>query len=249
MPIRLLRKNKREVSVFYYNPNIQPEAEYQRRRAVAQDYFAQIGVSLVDVGLAYNSEKWQTQVGCFGGPYPLIESASDYRQNHRQRMKRCEACYHLRLYELARVAAERGFSTITSTLLVSPYQFNGRIQEVLCQSAQAYGVQAYPKDWREHYQAATQTAREMSMYRQNYCGCAYSREEADMERAARKEQRHNVRRSYLSIDNTSALLAAHKESKILKEEPTTTVAPKASAIPRGRALVKEKHRLGKDLTC
>ena len=106
-----------------------------------------------------------------------------------QREARCRACYRLRLEETARVAAERGFEGIGTTLSVSPYQYTDIIREEVNRAAERAGLAGVFEDFRPYYDEATRRSRELGMYRQNFCGCRISDEEAAAERAERKAER------------------------------------------------------------
>lgn len=105
------------------------------------------------------------------------------------RQVRCRACYRMRFEETARYAAERGFAAIGTTLSVSPYQYTDIIREELERAAAKEGVEARFVDYRPYYDNATQRSREAGMYRQNYCACRFSEEEARLEREERKRAR------------------------------------------------------------
>ncbi len=111
------------------------------------------------------------------------------RSTPARREARCRACYRLRLEETARVAAERGFEGIGTTLSVSPYQYTQVIREEVERAAAQAGVASVFEDFRPYYDEATRESRELGMYRQNFCGCRISDLEAAAERAERKEQR------------------------------------------------------------
>ena len=106
-----------------------------------------------------------------------------------QREARCRACYRLRLEETARVAAERGFEGIGTTLSVSPYQYTEVIREEVIRAAERAGLSGVFEDFRPYYDEATRRSRALGMYRQNFCGCRISDEEAAAERAERKAER------------------------------------------------------------
>ena len=106
-----------------------------------------------------------------------------------QREARCRACYRLRLEETARVAAERGFEGIGTTLSVSPYQCTEVIREEVNRAAERAGLLGVFEDFRPYYDEATRRSRALGMYRQNFCGCRISDEEAAAERAERKAER------------------------------------------------------------
>lgn len=106
-----------------------------------------------------------------------------------RREARCRACYRLRLEETARVAAERGFEGIGTTLSVSPYQYTQVIREEVERAAAQAGVASVFEDFRPYYDEATRESRELGMYRQNFCGCRISNLEAADERAAEEAAR------------------------------------------------------------
>ena len=102
---------------------------------------------------------------------------------------RRRACYALRLAEACRVAAERGFEYVGTTLAVSPYQLFDTCNDVLEHLAAARGLTPVIRDFRPYYPEATRRSRELGMYRQNYCGCRFSAVEAAMDRARIRDER------------------------------------------------------------
>ena len=126
---------------------------------------------------------------------------------YRNRENRCRACYRLRLEELARYAHEQGFEGIGTTLTVSPYQYTDIIHEELQRAAKPYDdLVVVFQDYRSFYPNATKRSRDLGMYRQNYCGCAFSDKEAAAERvarkAARKKKKEEERRAKLQALTT-----------------------------------------------
>jgi hypothetical protein len=95
---------------------------------------------------------------------------------------RCGMCYSIRLMEAARFAAAQGFSALTTTLSVSPYQDHELLQRIGAEAAQAYGIEFRYFDFRPGFRGAQERAKELGMYRQPYCGCIYS----ELERYAKK---------------------------------------------------------------
>ena len=171
-PLRLLREEGFEPTICWSNPNIQPEAEHDLRLetllAWARD------VAHVEVIVAGDDrEAWERTVA------PLWED----------RERRCAACYALRLAEAARVAEERGFTHISTTLAVSPYQLYESCMRALEAVAAKHGLIAVVRDFRPNYPDATKRARELGLYRQNYCGCRFSAAEAAIERQAARDAR------------------------------------------------------------
>ncbi len=126
--------------------------------------------------------------GVAGGGTPTHSA-----QAEAARQARCRACYRLRFEEAARFAAENGFDALGTTLSVSPYQYTDVIREELERAAQAANVRPLFEDYRPYYAEATRRSREAGLYRQNFCGCRFSEEEAAVERAARKRFRAEAR--------------------------------------------------------
>ncbi len=167
-PLDALAAQADRVVVVYANPNIHPASEYERRRSALAGYAAGTGIEVVE--LPYAPEVWERDVA------PLAD----------QGVARCRACYALRLGMSARYAAENGFDALATTLSVSPYQDHVGIAGAGREAAAAAGIAWVDRDFRARYPEATRRSRELGMYRQNYCGCRFSRVEADQQRATRK---------------------------------------------------------------
>ena len=172
-PLAGLRR-EHDITVYFANPNIQPFDEFERRRSTLREYAVLSGVPVIDS--VYEPERWLSAVG----------SLTDQPE-------RCRACYEVRFGMTARAAAEHGFEAFATTLTVSPYQDARSIREVAVAVASDAGVRYVHGDFRDRYRDAQDRARELGMYRQNYCGCLLSKAEADAERAARKAGREGAR--------------------------------------------------------
>jgi len=171
-PLRLLREQGYSPTILWTNPNIQPVTEHELRLrtllAWARD------VAHVDVIIAGDDrDRWERMAAPHGF----------------DRRARCRACYSLRLDEACRVAAERGFKCVSTTLAVSPYQLFEDCGELLCAFASKYGLEPVWQDFRPFYPEATRESRELGMYRQNYCGCRFSAAEAAIERHEARDER------------------------------------------------------------
>ena len=156
-PIARLRDEGIEPVGFWYNPNIHPYTEYQARKHTLEEYAREIGMKLV-----------------IGGTYDLRPFVTAVAGNLDQR---CGYCYRCRMEATAQYAAENGFSSFTTSLLISPYQDH----ELICAMARAagekYGVEFLYRDFRPLFRAGQDFAREHGMYMQKYCGCIFSEEE------------------------------------------------------------------------
>ena len=177
-PVRLLREEGFEPTICWTNPNIQPVFEHDLRlrtlRAWAED------VAHVDVILAGDDRQaWERGVS---------PAAFD-------RERRCKACYALRLSESCRMARERGFGHISTTLAVSPYQLYDTCMDLLERLAYQHGLVPVVRDFRPYYPSATRESRELGMYRQNYCGCRFSAAEAAIERHEARDVRKAAKRA------------------------------------------------------
>lgn len=159
------------ITIAFANPNIQPRDEYDRRLEVLRTWAQDEGLPVVD--LPYELDMWQQRVGA-------LEEAGCTRE------QRCRACYALRLEQAAAYAAEHDFEALSTTLAVSPYQFSQTCHEELEQACKRFNLTCIWQDFRPYYAFATKRSRELGMYRQNYCGCVYSKAEAEAEREERK---------------------------------------------------------------
>ena len=159
------------VTVVFFNPNIHPAEEYERRRDTLLDQTRRSGADAVE--LPYDPALWLEEVG------PHARSSEE----------RCRACYRLRLRRVAQWAAQNGFDAVATTLTVSPYQNPDAIGEEGTSAASDAGVEYVHRDFRGRYAEATRRSRELQMYRQNYCGCVISDVEAREQRARRKAQK------------------------------------------------------------
>ena len=170
-PVRLLAEEGHDIAIMFANPNIQPRDEYDKRLDVLRNWADSEGIPVLEGD--YDLEAWRAQVGA-------LEEAGAVRE------ERCRACYALRLEAAARYAAEHGFEALSTTLAVSPYQFSEACHEELEAACARHGLVCIWQDFRPYYPTATTRSRELGMYRQNYCGCLYSKGEAAIEREERR---------------------------------------------------------------
>lgn len=167
-----MREEGFEPTICWTNPNIQPVTEHALRldtlKAWARD------VAHVEVIVAGDDrDAWERGVAPHGF----------------DREARCRVCYALRLAESCRIAREKGFEHISTTLAVSPYQLFDVCSELLVSLAYAHDLVPVVRDFRSQYPEATRVSRELGMYRQNYCGCRFSAAEACIERHEARDAR------------------------------------------------------------
>ena len=164
-----------EITLLYYNPNIFPEEEYQKRvnelhRLVSEMHFRH-PVTIIDG--RYDPQEF----------FRMARGLEDIPEGG----ERCFRCYRLRLDEAARIAAEGGYDYFTTTLSISPLKNAGKINEIGEELSGIYGVNHLPSDFKKKngYKRSIELSAEHDLYRQNFCGCVYSRRE-------REENRQNA---------------------------------------------------------
>ena len=177
-PLRLLLEDGHDITIAYMNSNIHPRSEYTHRLETLLDYARSIDIPVIEG--VYDPKEWGRKVGVMG-------------TDMETRPERCRLCYRLRLQEAARYAKDHGFEGLATTLTVSPYQYTETIHEELQKAADEVGIQAVFQDYREQYPEATRRSRALGMYRQNYCGCVFSDQEAAQEREEHRLEREAKR--------------------------------------------------------
>ena len=152
------------VSVLYYNPNIEPEEEYLHRKAEQQRL---IGILGEDVG-------W---LEC-GYDHEAFEAFAPAMAEEPEGGKRCLACFALRLNETAEQAKKHGFEYFKTTLSVSPHKNADNVNCAGEEAAKRFGVKYLYADFKKKdgYLRSLRLSAEYGLYRQNYCGCMYSKE-------------------------------------------------------------------------
>ena len=168
------------ITVFYFNPNISEESEYRKRVAEQKRLIA-----------AYNEEREESR-GISGSemlqghPIDLVEG--DYEPGRFFEMarglescpeggERCFRCFDLRLRETAQRAAAQGFDYFSTTLTISPLKNARRINEIGQALSREYDVAWLPSDFKKKdgYKRSIELSAQYGLYRQDYCGCTYSR--------------------------------------------------------------------------
>ena len=153
------------VTVLYYNPNIQPREEYDLRLENQRKIIAALPTpSEVNIlECSYDGEKYDAAVkGLEAEP----EGGA-----------RCTVCFRLRLEETAKRASELGYDWFCTTLTVSPHKDAERLNQIGKALGERYGVPFLPSDFkkREGYKRSIQLSTEYALYRQDYCGCLFSK--------------------------------------------------------------------------
>lgn len=169
------------ITVLYYNPNIYPEDEYYHRAAEQKRFVKEFPTKYPVTFVEGNFE-----------PERFYETVKGY-ENIREGGERCFRCYELRLREAAEYAKKLNCDCFTTTLSISPMKNAAKLNEIGGRLAEEYDIPYLYSDFkkRDGYKRSTVISAEYGMYRQDYCGCVFSkreREEQKRERAAQESE-------------------------------------------------------------
>ena len=155
-----LLKERFDISLFYYNPNIFPEEEYNRRLADIRSLADTAGIKLIEG--EYDTVGW--------------DNATRHLSDEPEGGRRCTVCFDFRLEKTAATAKEKGFDIFGTTLSISPHKNSKAINEAGDHYGAKVGVDFYRADFKKKngFKKATDLSNKFSFYRQNYCGCKYS---------------------------------------------------------------------------
>jgi predicted adenine nucleotide alpha hydrolase (AANH) superfamily ATPase len=165
------------ITVLYYNPNIDEEPEYRKRAAEEK--------RLID---AYNAEGKGYPITYLDGRYDpneFYDIACGY-EDAPEGGERCFRCYELRLREAARVGKELGADYFCTTLSISPLKNAAKINEIGLRIAEETGIDWLPSDFKKKngYKRSIELSAEYGLYRQNYCGCSFSKADSSCAKCA-----------------------------------------------------------------
>lgn len=167
-PVQALREEGISgIKAYFFNPNIQPKKEMQRRRESVERF-----AKLKNLDIIVNDR-------CDEAVWRAFAS--------KEKAKHCFYCYNLRFNEAARMAKELGYKAFTSTLFVSPWQDYETMCEVARRAAERHGVKFLERDFRPGYRKGQQMAKEDGLYRQRFCGCIYSLGESNFKEQIMKQ--------------------------------------------------------------
>lgn len=169
------------ITVLYYNPNIYPEDEYYHRAVEQKRFIKEFPTKYPVTFVEGNFE-----------PERFYETVKGY-ENIREGGERCFRCYELRLREAAEYAKKLNCDYFTTTLSISPMKNAAKLNAIGGMLAEEYGIPYLYSDFkkRDGYKRSTIISAEYGMYRQDYCGCVFSkreREEQKRERAAQESE-------------------------------------------------------------
>ncbi len=164
------------ITVFYYNPNISASAEYQKRVEEQKRLIA-----------AYNEAGKGYPIEIIEGDYQpeqFLKAVKGY-EHCPEGGDRCRICFDMRLKATAALGQEKGFTYFGTTLTISPLKNAPLLNEIGEQLAEEYGITWLPSDFKKKngYKRSIELSAEYELYRQDYCGCAFSRAAREAEKA------------------------------------------------------------------
>lgn len=159
-----------KITILYYNPNISEETEYQKR--------------LNEVITFVSKLKTKNKIEVLPGRYEPKEFFNTVRgyEHLGEGSERCFRCYRLRLEETAKLAKEKYFDYFGTTLSISPYKNSQVLNEIGRELESKYNISYLYADFKKNngYKRSIELSKEYGLYRQDYCGCVYSKAERDL---------------------------------------------------------------------
>lgn len=166
-----------DITVLYYNPNIYPKEEYEKRlneqKGLIEDMTFKYEVNIIEG--TYNSDEF----------FEMCRGMEKIKEGG----ERCFKCYELRLRETLRIAEENGFDYFTTTLTISPFKNAQKLNEIGEKLTKNSKVKYLFSDFKkkEGYKRSIELSSEYNLYRQDYCGCVFSKRQREMEKMKSRE--------------------------------------------------------------
>lgn len=152
-----------DITIYYYNPNISPETEFNKRYDELEKLIEKMKLNVKTVKAPYENNLFEK----------TIESFREMPEGGI----RCFRCYELRMNQTACFAKEKGYDYFTTTLSISPYKNADKLNEIGQKLANQYGISYLFADFKKKdgYKRSIELSSIYHLYRQNYCGCIYSK--------------------------------------------------------------------------
>jgi len=156
-----------EITVLYYNPNIEPFDEYEKRKKeqirFINEYHGKNKIEFMDID--YDNDTFRKYVKGL--------------ENEKEGGARCNKCFYLRLEKTSKLALEKNYDFFGTTLTVSPYKNHLMINEIGEKLEDTYKIKFLYSDFKKQngYKNSIELSKKYNLYRQHYCGCLYSKED------------------------------------------------------------------------
>ncbi len=153
-----------DLTVYFYDPNIHPRKEYNQRRDEMKAYCDKLNIDFIE------------------GPYDSVVWLDKTKglEHEPEKGKRCDVCFDLRLGETARFAKAENFAAFATVLTISPHKDAKKISLIGQKLSQIFKIDFVDRDWKknEGFKIACALSKQENFYRQNYCGCMYSKRDS-----------------------------------------------------------------------
>lgn len=160
-----------DITIFYYNPNITMPEEYEHRVAEQQRLVRDLSKDVMQ------------HISFVEGDYDVSAFIEVSRglEHCPEGGERCRKCFELRLSRAAEYASNNGFDFFTTTLTISPLKNAALLNEIGEEQGSLYGIRFLPSDFKKKngYKRSVELSEKYGLYRQNYCGCIYSKQEME----------------------------------------------------------------------
>ncbi len=158
-----LLRERFDLTAYFYNPNIHPREEYNLRVDEARRVAGRFGFPMIEG--EYDDDRWRRLTEKFKG--------------EPEKGRRCDVCYALRLERTARAAADLGFEFYTTVMSLSPWKKAAVLNRIGRMLGRRFRVRFLEADFKKKdgFRKSTELSRSLGLYRQDYCGCLYSRQE------------------------------------------------------------------------
>ena len=166
-----------DITVFFFNPNISPESEYSFRERELERLLSEMPLP--------SSVKVVAGRYCPDEFYAMAKGMEELPEGD----SRCKKCYRLRLAETADTAAKNGFDYLTTSLSISPYKNAEWLNSIGAEEGERVGVKYLFSDFKKKngYKRSCELSAQYDLYRQDYCGCEFSRREAEKRKSEKQK--------------------------------------------------------------
>ena len=167
-------KEKYDLTIFYYNPNIEPKEEYEKRKEEQKKVCNYFEIPFVDFD--YDNKLWHKAVKGL--------------ETEPEGGARCEKCFFFRLLKTAKFAKENDFDVFSTTLTVSPYKNTTIVNRAGKEVSEKEGIQFLEESFKKKdgYLRSVALAKDLDLYRQHYCGCMFAKIIQDKQMAEKQRK-------------------------------------------------------------
>lgn len=161
-----------DITVLFYNPNLYPEDEYDKRANEEKRLIEEMNKNLTERKIKLAVSDFESQEF-----YDAVKGLEKCREGG----ERCLKCFKLRLEKTAEYAKNNGFDFFTTTLTISPLKNAQALNEIGEEAGKKFSVRHLPSDFKKKggYQRSIVLSKDYGLYRQNYCGCVFSKRESE----------------------------------------------------------------------